>query len=98
MATLTLEIGKLKSSITVGDKVAVELCSDAWEASHLGETATDQEKLDWVVDVLLREAIGRGAERLGRVRAREQRRLEHERRRGLRMEERESRLERRKFE
>jgi len=58
MSTLSLSIGNLESTITVDNQVALNICTRAWEAYHRnGEVKSEQEKLDWIVDFLLRKAL-----------------------------------------
>jgi len=82
MATLSLKIGNVESTITVDNQVALNICTRAWEAYHRNnEIATDKEKLEWVVDKLLRKSLTEASARKERVEQREQRKLEMEARR-----------------
>ena len=58
MATLSLKIGNVESTITVDNQVALNICTRAWEAYHRnGEIQSEQEKLDWIVNFVLRKAL-----------------------------------------
>ena len=74
MAKLTLTIGELTAEIEVSNVVATDICGRAWYAFHAKDTkATKQEKLNWVVNILLRDSLTNASARADRIEEREER-------------------------
>jgi hypothetical protein len=98
MAKLILTIGNLSSEIEVEDSIASQIRDRAWKAHHRNtDDATDQEKLDWLVNDLLSNALNKASDRLDRIIELEERRALHEQRRNQRLAERESADKKPKF-
>jgi len=99
MAKLILEIEGKTSEITVDDSKASKVRDRAWEAYHRkGETATDQEKVEWLVNTILKDALSKASARKDKVEEREKRRKEMEERRRAREERRNQSINAPKFE
>ena len=99
VAKLTLTIDGKTAEIEVKESVAIKVRDRAWDAYHRGgETATDKEKVDWLVDTILRSALTQASARKDKVEEREARRIEHETRRVQRTATRGTKKEAQKFE
>jgi len=85
MATLTLKIGNMTSEMKFNNDTAKEICGRAWDAYHSkDEETTEQEKLDWVLEVLLVKALERASTRKDTRDERDKRKAEHDAARELR--------------
>jgi len=85
MATLTLKIKNITSELKFNDKAATEVCSRAWDAYHRkGEEASEQEKLDWVLETLFVKTLERASARKDSKDEHEACKAQHEARREAR--------------
>jgi len=84
MAKLTLSVGPLTSEIEVSDSGATEVLSAVWEVNNPGVEATNQEKLDWIVNTFLKRALTVEASKKTVLEVLEQERALRERQRELR--------------
>ena len=79
MATLTLKIGNVTSKMEFDNEVARNICGRAWDAYHREEEeATEQEKLDWVLETLFVKTLERASARRDSREEHEKRKAEHE--------------------
>ena len=86
MATITLKIGNVTSKMEFDNEVARNICGRAWDAYHReGEKATEQEKLDWVLETLFVKTLERASARRDSREEHDRRKAEHEVRREERM-------------
>jgi len=82
MATITLKIGKVTSEMKFDNKIAKDICDGAWSAYHRkDEEATEQEKLDWVLENLFVKTLERASARKNTREEHDKRKAEHEARR-----------------
>ena len=98
MAKLALSVGPLVSELEVSDAGATTVLLAVWEVNNPGVEATNQEKLDWIVNTFLRDALTNEASKKSVAEVQEQERALREQQRELRELHRAAREEKITFE